>query len=469
MEKIKNKSMKEIINHLKENGFIFQGSEIYSGLANSWDYGPLGVLLKNNIKKRWWEFFITKSKYNVGLDSSIIMNSKVWLASGHLNNFSDPLIDCKNCKLRFRADTLINNYYPNITLDGWDNKKLEIYINTNHIKCINCNNEEWTEIRQFQLMFETHQGVVKTEANKIYLRPETAQGIFINFNNVKNSCNKKIPFGIGQIGKSFRNEITPSNFIFRTREFEQMELEFFFIPKNKTDTTWFDYWVNECKIFIESLGLSNSKNINFKNHDKEQLAHYAQATTDIEYNFPFGMSELCGICDRGNYDLTQHSINSGIKLEIQDPNYSVKKMIIPSVIEPSMGVERLLLALICEAYTKELLDENKTRLVLKLHPSITPYQVAVIPLNKSKLGVEATIIFEMLKQTQLTVVYETATKIGKAYDYQDSIGTMYCVTIDYDTKSKSTVTVRNRDTRVQTTVEINQLKQYLYNELKIFS
>lgn len=458
---------KEIIIHLKEKGFIFQGSEIYSGLANTWDYGPLGVKLKNNIKQRWWDFFIEKNQYNVGLDSSILMNSKVWTVSGHLSNFSDPLIDCKICKARFRADNLINDTHPNITLDGWSNEKLEKFISDNKIKCLKCGKEDWTSIRQFQLMFETHQGVIKDNHNKIYLRPETAQGIFINFNNVRKSVNQKIPFGIGQIGKSFRNEITPGNFIFRTREFEQMELEFFFIPQNQKDNTWFDYWVNQCKIFLASVGLSNSKNLSFKQHESSQLAHYALATTDIEYNFPFGMNELCGICNRGNYDLTKHSESSGVKMEVQDPNVVTKKMVIPSVIEPSMGVERLLLALICEAYTKEVLNDGRQRIVLKLDKSITPFQVAIIPSNKNKFGVLATKIFHDLKHTQIRVVYAYSTSIGKSYRYQDGIGTMYCVTVDYATEEQNTVTVRDRNTMQQEIVPLNLLKKYLYNKLDI--
>lgn len=464
---INDKSMKEIITHLKENGFIFQGSEIYSGLANSWDYGPLGVLLKNNIKKRWWIFFVEKNPYNVGLDSSIIMKSKVWEASGHLSNFSDPLIDCKQCKSRFRVDNLINYYFPNIECDNWTNEKLEIYINENYIKCIKCNSEDWTKIRQFQLMFETYQGVLKEEKNKIYLRPETAQGIFINFNNVKNSCNKRVPFGIGQIGKSFRNEITPGNFIFRTREFEQMELEFFFVPQDKDDATWFNYWVDQCKQFLSLVGLLNSKNIKFKNHDQNQLAHYALATTDIEYNFPFGMSELCGISNRGTYDLSKHSETSGVNFAVQDPNVTIKRIVIPAVIEPSIGVERLLLALICEAFTKEILKDGKARLVLKLNKNICPYQVAVLSLNKTKLGDKAYEIFEMLNKTQLRVIYEASSSVGKSYRYQDGIGTMYCVTIDYDTKTKGTVTIRDRDTTKQVIVKIDQLKKYLYDKLDI--
>ncbi|WP_308149813.1 glycine--tRNA ligase [Spiroplasma sp. AdecLV25b] len=458
---------KEIIIHLKEKGFIFQGSEIYSGLANTWDYGPLGVKLKNNIKQQWWNFFVEKNQYNVGLDSSILMNSKVWTASGHLSNFSDPLIDCKSCKARFRADNLINVKRPDIIFDGWSSEKLEKFIVDNHIKCLKCNQEDWTSIRQFQLMFETHQGVIKDEHNKIYLRPETAQGIFINFNNVRKSVNQKIPFGIGQIGKSFRNEITPSNFIFRTREFEQMELEFFFIPQNQNDNTWFDYWVNQCKIFLASVGLSNSKNLSFKQHEPNQLAHYALATTDIEYNFPFGMSELCGICNRGNYDLTKHSESSGVKMEVQDPNVATKKMVIPSVIEPSMGVERLLLALICEAYTKEVLTDGRQRIVLKLDKNIVPFQVAIMPSNKNKFGALATKIFDDLKYTQLKVIYETAANVGKSYRYQDGIGTMYCVTVDYATEEQGTVTVRDRNTTQQEIVPLSSLKKYLYNKLDI--
>lgn len=464
----KSMRMKEIINHLKENGFIFQGSEIYSGLANSWDYGPLGVLLKNNIKKTWWNFFIEKNPYNVGFDSSIIMKSKIWEVSEHLSKFNDPLIDCRQCKSRFRVDHLINHYFANINCDNWSNEKLEAYINEKNIKCIKCSSENWTKIRNFQLMFETYQGVLKEEKNKIFLRPETAQGIFINFKNVKDSCNKKIPFGIGQIGKSFRNEITPGNFIFRTREFEQMELEFFFVPKDKNDNTWFNYWLDKCWEFLGLVGLLQSENIKGKNHEKDQLAHYALATTDIEYNFPFGMSELCGVSNRGTYDLAKHSKGAGVNFQVQDPNTVVKKMVIPSVIEPSMGVERLLLALVCEAFTKRLLPKSdKARVVLKFNKKICPYQVAVMSLHKTKLGKQAYEIFEMLNQTQLRVIYEVAGDVGKSYAYQDGIGTMYCVTIDYDTETKRTVTIRDRDSTEQEVVKIDQLKEYLYNKLDI--
>lgn len=460
MSKTYDFDMKEIINHLKENGFIFQGSQLYGGLANSWDYGPLGVALKNKIKANWWNFFIKNSNYNLGLDSSILLNSQVWKASGHLQNFNDPLIDCKNCKSRFRADNLINHYFNELEVDGWNNEQLQEFINKEKIKCLKCQENNFTNVRQFQLMFETQQGSLQDAGNKLYLRPETAQGIFINFNNIKNTFNKKLPFGIGQIGKSFRNEITPGNFIFRTLEFEQMELEFFF--DNKDGTNWFNYWVEQVENFIKSLGLE-ANSYRLKQHKKEELSHYALATTDIQYYFPFGWKELCGIANRGDYDLKAHSKHSNTSLVSKD--LITNENIIPYVIEPSMGVERLLLAIICESLTKET-KEGKERTVLKLNEKLVPYHVAISSLHKKKLGPKAYEIYKQLQNSNLDIIYEEKPNIGKVYNYHDSIGTLFCLTVDYDSENDNCVTIRHRDSTEQKRVKIKDLKTFIYKELK---
>lgn len=454
-------SMKEIINHLKDFGFVFQGSEIYGGLANTWDYGHLGIVLKNKIKLAWWNFFIKNNQYNIGLDTSILLNSKVWKASGHLDNFNDPLIDCKECKFRFRADNLIQHYFPDLNCDGWTIEKLDSFINEKQLKCLNCQKFNFTKVRQFQLMFEINQGLTQDEKNKLYLRPETAQGIFINLNNIKKAYNKKLPFGIGQIGKSFRNEITPGNFIFRTLEFEQMELEFFYSPEDKTN--WFQHWVEQMTKFIESLGITKDS-YQLREHDKEELSHYSLATTDVQYQFPFGSKELCGIANRGNYDLLKHSEASKTKFLVEDP--ITNKLVMPLVIEPSMGIERLFLAIICENLTNEEI-ENKKRTVLKLNPLLAPYHVAVASLNKKKLGPKAQEVFSSLVNSYMDVFLEQKSEIGKVYNYHDQIGTLYCVTVDYQTLEDDSVTVRDRNTMNQERVAINNLKSYLYQKLNI--
>lgn len=454
-------SMKEIINHLKDFGFVFQGSEIYGGLANTWDYGHLGIVLKNKIKLAWWNFFIKNNQYNIGLDTSILLNSKVWKASGHLDNFNDPLIDCKECKFRFRADNLIQHYFPDLNCDGWTIEKLDSFINEKQLKCLNCQKFNFTKVRQFQLMFEINQGLTQDEKNKLYLRPETAQGIFINLNNIKKAYNKKLPFGIGQIGKSFRNEITPGNFIFRTLEFEQMELEFFYSPEDKTN--WFQHWVEQMTKFIESLGITKDS-YQLREHDKEELSHYSLATTDVQYQFPFGSKELCGIANRGNYDLLKHSEASKTKFLVEDP--ITNKSVMPLVIEPSMGIERLFLAIICENLTNEEI-ENKKRTVLKLNPLLAPYHVAVASLNKKKLGPKAQEVFSSLVNSYMDVFLEQKSEIGKVYNYHDQIGTLYCVTVDYQTLEDDSVTVRDRNTMNQERVPINNLKSYLYQKLNI--
>lgn len=454
-------SMKEIINHLKDFGFVFQGSEIYGGLANTWDYGHLGVVLKNKIKLAWWNFFIKNNQYNIGLDSSILLNSKVWKASGHLDSFNDPLIDCKECKFRFRADNLIEHYFPDLNCDGWSIEKLDSFIKEKQLKCLNCQKFNFTKVRQFQLMFELNQGLTTDDANKLYLRPETAQGIFINLNNLKKAYNKKLPFGIGQIGKSFRNEITPGNFIFRTLEFEQMELEFFYSPTDKTD--WFQYWLSEMVKFVESLGLAKER-YQLREHNKEQLSHYSLATTDIQYQFPFGAKELCGIANRGSYDVQKHSEASKTKFLVEDS--VTNKSELPLVVEPSMGVERLFLAIICNDLVQETV-ENKKRTVLKLNSVLAPYHVAIASLNKKKLGSKAQEVFATLSKSLLDVFFDQKSEIGKVYNYHDQIGTLYCVTVDYQSLEDNQVTVRNRDTMNQERIEISKLKAYLYQKLNI--
>ncbi|MCL8210784.1 Glycine--tRNA ligase [Spiroplasma sp. JKS002671] len=454
-------SMKEIINHLKEFGFVFQGSEIYGGLANTWDYGHLGVILKHKIKLLWWNHFIKNNQFNIALDSSILLNSKVWQASGHLDNFNDPLVDCKNCKFRFRADTLIQHYFPDLDCDGWSNEKLDQFIVEKKIKCLNCQHSDFTKVKQFRLMFETYQGSVENQGNKLYLRPETAQGIFINFNNMKKFYNKKLPFGIGQIGKSFRNEITPGNFIFRTYEFEQMELEFFYSPTDSIN--WFNYWLKSMQDFIKKLGISEH-NCQLHQHDKDKLSHYSLATTDILYKFPFGWKELSGIANRGNYDLMQHAKASKANFLAQDS--TTNKLVNPLVIEPSIGVERLFFAIICDSLIQEKV-KDKSRTVLKLNSFLAPYHVAIASLNKKKLGSKAQAVFALLQPTLLDVVFDQKSEIGKVYNYHDQIGTLYCVTVDYQTLEDEAVTVRNRDDMGQVRVKITELKKYLYQKLNI--
>ena len=451
----------EVVNHMKTSGFVYQGSEIYGGLANTWDFGPLGVELKQNIKNAWWKRFIQEDPNNVGIQSAILMNPNVWVASGHVGGFSDPLMDCKECKSRFRADQLIEEATHNeVSPNGWSNEEMENYIREHEIACPKCGAKNFTDIRQFNLMFKTFQGVLEDAKSTIYLRPETAQGIFVNFKNVQRTMRKKMPCGIGQIGKSFRNEITPGNFIFRTREFEQMELEFFCKPG--TDLEWFKTYCNACVQFLKDLGL-DEQNIRLREHAKEELAHYSNGTSDIEYNFadPIGWGELWGIADRTDFDLKAHQTTSKQSLEYFDPETNEKY--IPYVIEPSVGVERLLLALMCEAYTVEELEKD-TRVVLKLHPYLAPYKVAVLPLSK-KLQDKAGEVFNMLSK-HFACTYDENQNIGKRYRRQDAIGTPYCVTVDFDTMEDGCVTVRDRDMMEQERFKIEDLKDYIEKRIQ---
>ena len=446
------KSMDRIVALCKNRGFIFPGSEIYGGLANTWDYGPLGVELKNNVKKAWWKKFVQESPLNVGLDSAILMNPKTWVASGHVVSFTDPLMDCKSCKTRHRADKLIEDFGANPA--GWDFKKMKAYIDENGINCPNCGKHDFTDIRTFNLMFKTFQGVTEDSKNELYLRPETAQGIFVNFANAQRSMRRKIPFGIAQIGKSFRNEITPGNFIFRTREFEQMELEFFCKPG--TNLEWFSYWKDFCINWLLSLGLQK-ENIRMRDHEPEELSHYSNATTDIEFLFPFGWGELWGIADRTDYDLRQHSEYSGQKLDYFDAE--TNERYIPYVVEPSLGVDRMVLALLCDAYDEETLDDNDSRVVLRLHPAIAPVKAAVLPLSK-KLGPETFKIYESLSKYFVSD-YDDTGSIGKRYRRQDEIGTPYCITYDFDSANDGCVTVRDRDTMEQERIPVDKVVEYI--------
>ncbi len=456
------KTFNDVVAHMKNSGFVYQGSEIYGGLANTWDFGPLGVELKNNIKNAWWKRFIQESVHNVGIQSAILMNPNVWVASGHVGGFSDPLMDCKACKSRFRADQLIEEAtHGEVNPAGMSNEEMEQFIREHEIACPKCGAHDFTSIRQFNLMFKTFQGVLEDAKSAIYLRPETAQGIFVNFKNVQRTMRKKLPFGVGQIGKSFRNEITPGNFIFRTREFEQMELEFFCKPG--TDLEWFDYYCKACVGFLEDLGL-HGENIRLRAHEQEELAHYSNGTSDIEYNFayPIGWGELWGIADRTDFDLKAHQDTSKQSLEYFDQETNEKY--IPYVIEPSVGVERLLLALMCEAYTEEKVGENDTRLVLKLHPYLAPYKAAVLPLSK-KLSAQAMDVFRQLAG-ELSTTFDDAQRIGKRYRRQDSIGTPFCVTVDFETENDGCVTVRDRDSMEQERVALSDLNEYLRSRTK---
>lgn len=452
--------MDKIVAHAKNSGFVYQGSEIYDGLANTWDYGPLGVELKNNIKQAWWKRFIQQSAYNVGLDSAIFMNSRVWEASGHVSGFSDPLIDCRACKTRHRADKLIEEYDPSVHSEGWTSDEILSYIKEHQIVCPVCGKTDFTDVRQFKLMFETHMGVIEGDKSIVYLRPETAQGIFVNFKNIQRTSRKKIPFGIGQIGKSFRNEITPGNFIFRTREFEQMELEFFCKPD--TDLEWFKYWKEQCFQFLLDLGLKE-ESLRMRDHSPEELSFYSKGTTDIEFKYPFGWGELWGIADRTDYDLKQHMEYSKKSLEYLDPTTNEKY--IPYVIEPSVGADRLFLSVICDSYAEETLEDNSQRIVMHLHPALAPIKAAILPLTKKQAD-EAMEIFNDLAQ-DLNVDYDVAGQIGKRYRRQDAIGTPYCITIDFDTAQDQTVTVRDRDTMQQVRVAIKDLKGYLLERTKM--
>jgi len=442
----------------KSRGFIFAGSEIYGGLANTWDYGPLGVELKNNVKKAWWKKFVQESPYNVGVDCAILMNSEVWKASGHLGGFSDPLMDCKSCKARHRADNLIEDYIKSRKLDlsiaGWTNEQLENFIIEKKIACPVCGKSDFTTIRKFNLMFKTFQGVTEDTANTVYLRPETAQGIFVNFKNIQRATRARIPFGVAQVGKSFRNEITPGNFTFRTREFEQMELEFFCKPG--TDIEWFNYWKSFCKNWLLNLGIKE-ENLKLRDHAKEELSHYSNATTDFEYNFAFGFGELWGIASRTDFDLKAHAAQSGETMEYLDPITNEKY--VPYVIEPSLGADRVVLAFLTDAYDEEILENGDVRTVLRLSPILAPYKAAILPLQK-KLTPKAEEIYTMLSK-KFNVTFDETGSIGKRYRRQDEIGTPLCITIDFDTLENDTVTIRDRDTMSQIRLGITELVDYI--------
>ena len=452
------KTMDKIVALSKGRGFVFAGSEIYGGLANTWDYGPVGVELKNNVKKAWWRKFVQESPHNVGLDAAILMNPQAWVASGHVGGFADPLMDCRECKARFRADKLIedhlaSNQRPEQVV-GWDIKQMEAFIAAEQIPCPECGKHDYTPIRQFNLMFKTFQGVTEDSQSQIYLRPETAQGIFVNYKNVLRTTRRKIPFGIGQIGKSFRNEITPGNFTFRTREFEQMELEFFCKPGN--DLEWFVYWKDFCFDWLLSLGMRR-ESLRMRDHTPEELSHYSNATTDIEFLFPFGWGELWGIADRTDFDLKQHAAHSGENFDYLDP--VTKEKYIAYCVEPSLGVDRVTLAFLCDAYDEETLDDGEIRVVLRFHPALAPYKAAVLPLQK-KLGDTATGIYHSLLR-RFMVDYDATGSIGKRYRRQDEIGTPYCITIDFETLENNTVTVRDRDSMQQIRLHVNELAGYL--------
>lgn len=456
MEKL---TMEKMVNLCKQYGFIFQGSEIYGGLANTWDFGPVGALLKDNVKKAWLKKFIQEDKNNVGLDSAILMNPKTWEASGHLKTFSDPLIDCKECKTRHRADNLINDYSKSIIGDSMTGEEMITYIKENKVPCPKCGKSNFTDIRQFNLMFKTFQGVTEDAKSTIYLRPETAQGIFVNFNNVQRSMRLKVPFGIGQVGKSFRNEITPGNFIFRVREFEQMELEFFCKPG--TDLEWHKYWKDYCENWLLSLGMKK-ENIRLRDHSAEELVFYSKATTDIEFAFPFGWGELWGIADRTDYDLTQHMNHSKQDLSYQDPETNEKY--VPYVIEPSLGADRVVLAFLCNAYEEQEIAEGDTRTVLHLHPALAPYKLAVLPLSK-KLSEKANEVYAKLAK-KFMCDYDEAGSIGKRYRREDEIGTPYCVTVDFDTLEDESVTIRDRDTMEQVRIKIDDVEKWIEEKIE---
>lgn len=457
------KNMETITNHAKHRGFVFPGSEIYGGLANTWDYGPLGVELKNNVKKAWWKKFVQESPYNVGLDAAILMNPRTWEASGHIGNFNDPMMDCKNCKARHRADKLIEDAAEQagkeIIVDGLPFEKMEELVKEYNIACPECGSHDFTSIRQFNLMFKTHQGVTESSSNEIYMRPETAQGIFVNFKNVQRTMRKKLPFGIAQIGKSFRNEITPGNFTFRTREFEQMELEFFCQPGSEIE--WFNYWKDTAENWLKSLGMTE-ENLRLRDHNEDELSHYSNATTDFEYKFPFGWGELWGVASRTDFDLKRHMEFSG-----EDFNYidqETNERYIPYCIEPSLGADRVTLAFLIDAYEDEELEDGTSRTVMHLHPALAPYKAAILPLSK-KLSEEATEVFSSLAK-DFNVDYDETGSIGKRYRRQDEIGTPFCITYDFDSKEDGMVTVRDRDTMEQTRVKIADLKSFIEEKVQ---
>ena len=467
------KTMEKIVALCKNRGFVFPGSEIYGGLANSWDYGPLGVEMKNNVKRAWWKKFVQENPYNVGLDSAILMNPQVWVASGHVSTFNDPLIDCKACKMRHRADKLVESYVQehgmDVNVEAMTQEELVAFIRDNQVPCPGCGKSDFTDIRKFNLMFKTHQGVTEDTANEVYLRPETAQGIFVNFPAIQRTTRRKLPFGVCQIGKSFRNEITPGNFIFRVREFEQMELEFFCKPG--TDLEWFQYWRSFCHNWLLSIGLKD-ENLRLRDHDPEELCFYSKATTDFEFLFPFGWGELWGVADRTDYDLTQHQNTSGKDLTYFDPD--TNQRYIPYVVEPSLGVERSVLAVLCDAYDEEVVGQDKNgkddvRVVLHLHPALAPYKAAILPLSK-KLSEPAMEIYNDLCKDFMLDFDETGS-IGKRYRREDEIGTPFCITVDFDTVGDGEnpgdhcVTVRERDTMVQVRIPISELRAYLTEKL----
>ncbi len=455
-------TMDKLLNLCKSRGFVYAGSEIYGGLANAWDYGPLGAELKNNIKNAWWKKFVQECPYNHGVDAAILMNPEVWAASGHLVNFNDPLMDCKSCKARHRGDQIIEDYQAKKNLPvgtgGWSNEQMANFIEEHKIVCPVCGKSDFTPIRKFNMMFKTFQGVNEDTASTVYLRPETAQGMFVNFKNVQRTTRAKLPFGIAQVGKSFRNEITPGNFIFRTREFEQMELEFFCKPG--TELEWFAYWKEQMRAFLLGLNLK-PENLRTRDHEQEELSHYSNATTDFEYNFAFGWGELWGLASRTDFDLKAHSEKSGITLDYLDPETNEKY--IPYCVEPSVGLNRLMLAFLTDAYEEEQL-EKETRTVLKLHPALSPYKVAILPLQKN-LGEKAREVYANLSK-HFMVAYDETGSIGKRYRRQDEIGTPSCVTIDFQTLEDNTVTVRDRDTMQQIRININELKSYIEKQIE---
>ena len=454
------KTMEKIVALCKGRGFVYPGSEIYGGLANTWDYGPLGVELKNNIKDAWRKKFVQENKYNVGLDSAILMNPQTWVASGHIGGFSDPLMDCKECKTRHRADNLIEDF-DGTNVAGWSNEQMMDYIKEKGIPCPNCGKHNFTDIRQFNLMFKTFQGITEDSKSELYLRPETAQGIFVNFANIQRTTRKKVPFGVAQVGKSFRNEITPGNFIFRVREFEQMELEFFCKPG--TDLEWFDYWRSFCKNFLLSLNIKE-ENLRLRDHSAEELCFYSKATTDFEYLFPFGWGELWGVADRTDYDLTQHINTSGKSLDYFDPE--TNERYIPYVIEPSLGVERLFLTIVTEAYDEEDIGTSEkpdVRTVMHFHPALAPFKACVLPLSK-KLAEPAGELYDTLAKN-FSVDYDETGSIGKRYRRQDEIGTPFCITYDFDSAEDGCVTVRDRDSMEQERVKIDELVEYINKKI----
>lgn len=453
------KTMEKIVTLCKNRGFVYPGSEIYGGLSNSWDYGPLGVEFKNNVKRAWWQKFVQENPYNVGLDSAILMNPQVWVASGHVGGFSDPLMDCKDCKTRHRADKLIED--TGVNPAGWSFEEMSDYIKEHNICCPDCGSCNFTDIRKFNLMFKTFQGVTEDAKNELYLRPETAQGIFVNFPNIQRTTRRKVPFGVCQIGKSFRNEITPGNFIFRTREFEQMELEFFCRPG--TELEWFAYWKDYCKKWLLSLGI-REEDLRLRDHEKEELSHYSNATTDFEFMFPFGWGELWGVASRTDFDLTQHQNTSGKNLEYFDQEANEKYL--PYVVEPSLGADRVALAFLCEAYDEEVVDaeKNDTRVVMHFHPALAPMKAAVLPLSK-KLSEQATEVYTMLSK-KFMVDYDDAGSIGKRYRRQDEIGTPFCITYDFDSVEDGCVTVRDRDTMEQVRLPIADLVNYIEEKVQ---